>query len=102
MACGPSHITKARNAGSGLGRHTIRRMAMRKRFIVPLILSALVATLSGEAAAQQTIQSRAVRPAAVSGELLDIANANDGRVDTRATSGRADYVGMSFMVDLGG
>ncbi|MFL6215518.1 MAG: discoidin domain-containing protein [Blastocatellia bacterium] len=75
---------------------------MRKRFIAPFILAALVAAFGIESPAQQTIQSRPVRPAAVSGELLDIANTNDGRVDTRATSGRANYVGMSFVVDLGG
>ena len=75
---------------------------MKKRFIAPLVLAAIVAALSAASLAQQTIQSRAVRPAAVTGELLDIANADDGRVDTRAASGRADYVGMSFVVDLGG
>ena len=74
---------------------------MRKRFIAPFILSALLAALGTESPAHQTVQSRAVRPAAVTGELLDMPNANDGRLETRATSGRADYVGMSFMVDLG-
>lgn len=74
---------------------------MRKRFIAPFILSVLIAALGAQAFAQQTIQSRPVRPAAVSGDLLDIANANDRRVDTRASSGRADYVGLSFTVDLG-
>jgi hypothetical protein len=75
---------------------------MKKRFIASSILSALIAVLGTQALAQQTNQSRAVRPAAVTGELLDIPKANDGRVDTRATSGRADYVGLSFMADLGG
>ncbi len=51
---------------------------------------------------QQTVQSRTVRPAAVSGELLDIQNANDGKTDTRATSGKTDYVGMSVTLDAGG
>src|ERR1700754_2992963 len=77
------------------------RMAMRKRFIAPFILSALIAVFGATTPAQQTIQSRPLRPAAVTGDLLDIANANDERVDTRAASGRADYVGMSFTVDLG-
>jgi len=77
-------------------------MAMKKRIIASFILSALIAVLGTQALAQQTIQSRAVRPAAVTGELLDMPKANDGRVDTRAASGRADYAGMSFMVDLGG
>jgi F5/8 type C domain len=51
--------------------------------------------------AQQTVQSRTVRPAGVSGELLDILNANDGKPDTRATSGKTDYVGMSVTIDAG-
>ena len=74
---------------------------MKKNFITLLILSALIAALGTLAVAQQTVQSRAVRPAAVTGDLLDLANANDGRVDTRATSGRTDYVGLSFTVDVG-
>ena len=52
--------------------------------------------------AQQTVQSRTVRPAGVTGELLDIMNANDGKTDTRATSGKPDYVGMSVTMDAGG
>lgn len=51
--------------------------------------------------AQQTVQSRTVRPAAVSGELLDILNANDGKTDTRASSGKTDYIGMSVTMDAG-
>ena len=61
------------------------------------MLPAAVGTL-----AQQTVQSRTVRPAGVSGELLDILNANDGKTDTRATSGKIDYVGMSVTIDAGG
>ena len=52
--------------------------------------------------AQQTVQSRTVRPAGVSGELIDVQNANDGRTDTRASSGKTDYVGMSVTIDAGG
>jgi len=52
--------------------------------------------------AQQTVQSRTVTPASVSGELLDIMNATDGRTDTRANSGKTDYVGMSVTIDAGG
>ncbi|MEN3332469.1 MAG: beta-galactosidase [Blastocatellia bacterium] len=77
-------------------------MAMKKRWIASFILAALIAVPGTQALAQQTNQSRPVRPAAVTGELLDIPKAYDGRVDTRATSGRADYIGMSFMADLGG
>ena len=61
------------------------------------ILPAGVRTL-----AQQTVQARTVRPAGVSGELLDMLNANDGKTDTRATSGKTDYVGMSVTIDSGG
>ena len=74
---------------------------MRKSYITLLILPALIAAFGALAWAQQTVQSRPVRPAAVTGDLLDLANANDGRLDTRASSGRADYVGMSFTVDVG-
>jgi hypothetical protein len=52
--------------------------------------------------AQQTVQARTVRPAGVSGELLDILNANDGKTETRATSGKTDYVGMNVTIDAGG
>ena len=52
--------------------------------------------------AQQTVQSRTVRPAAVSGDLLDILNANDDKIDTRAMSGKTDYVGMIVTIDAGG
>jgi len=67
-------------------------------------LTVAAAVLSGgvRTLAQQTVQSRTVRPAGVSGELLDILNANDGKTDTRATSGKTDYVGMSVTIDAGG
>lgn len=51
--------------------------------------------------AQQTVQSRAVLPASVSGELLDLRSTYDDRKDTRAHSERKNYVGMSFTIDLG-
>jgi len=38
----------------------------------------------------------------VSGDLIDILKANDGSTDTRATSGKTDYVGMSVTIDAGG
>lgn len=65
--------------------------------VITGMLPACVKTL-----AQQTVQSRTVRPAGVSGELLDIMNANDGKTDTRAASGKTDYVGMSVTIDAGG
>lgn len=64
------------------------------------ILSAALA-LAIAAPAQQTYQATAVRPANVSGDLLDLANANDNRVDTRAYSSRNDYKGLSVTLDIG-
>ena len=55
-----------------------------------------------EALAQQTVQSRTVKPAGVTGDLIDITNANDVNNRTRATSGKLDYVGMSVTIDAGG
>ena len=53
------------------------------------------------AGAQQTAQSATVMPQSVSGNLLELSNTTDNRPDTRAHSGRKDYVGMNFMIDLG-
>jgi hypothetical protein len=62
----------------------------------------IAALFSGApASAQQTAQSRTVRPAGVTGDLLDILNANDDKPNTRATSGKRDYVGMSLNIDVG-
>jgi F5/8 type C domain len=52
-------------------------------------------------AAQQTYQATAVRPANVSGDLIDIANANDNSIDTRAYSNRRDYKGLNVTLDIG-
>ncbi len=65
-------------------------------------LTVIVLLAGSTMLAQQTVQSRTVRPAGVSGDLLDILNANDGKLDTRATSGKKDYVGMSITIDAGG
>lgn len=62
----------------------------------------LAALMGVSAVAQQTYQAAAVRPANVSGDLLDIANANDNSPDTRAYSSRPDYKGHSVTLDLGG
>ena len=62
----------------------------------------LIAAFSGgPASAQQTAQSRTVRPAGVTGDLLDILNANDDKLNTRATSGKREYAGMSLTIDVG-
>ena len=75
-----------------------------KPFALTVCLTIVIAVWPHEVRtfAQQTVQSRTVRPAGVSGELLDILNANDGKTDTRATSGKTDYVGMSVTIDAGG
>ncbi|HEX8090079.1 MAG TPA: discoidin domain-containing protein [Blastocatellia bacterium] len=64
-----------------------------------LMLAALMAVTG---ASQQTYQATAARPANVSGDLLDIASANDDRIDTRAYSSKADYRGMNVTLDMGG
>jgi hypothetical protein len=75
-----------------------------KPFAVIMCLTFIIGFLPAgvRTLAQQTVQSRTVRPVGVSGELLDILNANDGKTDTRATSGKTDYVGMSVTIDAGG
>ena len=81
----------------------MKRMKSRiESLSVACAVVGLIAVLSGLSPAQQTIQSRPVRPASVTGELLNIGNTNDGRVDTRASSPTAAYIGLSFTVDLGG
>ncbi|HKP86864.1 MAG TPA: discoidin domain-containing protein [Blastocatellia bacterium] len=78
-------------------------MIIKIRSCKLIILSAIIASaLAAAVFAQQTVQSRAVRPAAISGDLLDMANANDDSVDTRAASGKKNYSGMSFTIDVGG
>ena len=73
--------------------------------IRPLALTiavTLIAAFQGAPGrAQQTAQSRTVRPAGVTGDLLDIMNANDDKPGTRATSGKLDYAGMSLTIDVG-
>src|ERR1044071_9626130 len=51
--------------------------------------------------AQQTYQATAVRPANLSGDLLDILNANDEKLDTRAYSGKTNCAGMNVTLDIG-
>lgn len=67
-----------------------------------LLLSGLfLSPVNPFAAAQQTAQSATVMPQAVTGGLLDLNYTTDNRPDTRAYSGKKDYVGMSFTIDLG-
>jgi hypothetical protein len=76
---------------------------MKAKIITAVINTALILTLfvQSKAFAQQTFQATTVKPADVSGDLLDMRNTNDDRMDTRAYSGKKNYVGMSFTIDLG-
>lgn len=78
---------------------------MRAKFLSITLLFGLtittLLTLNIRVKAQQTAQSRAVTPANVSGDLLDLRNTLDDRLETRAYSGKKNYVGMNFTVDLG-
>jgi hypothetical protein len=53
-------------------------------------------------AQQPTHQARAVQPVGLEGDLIDIMRANDGQLNTRATSGRPRYSGMNIVLDVGG
>jgi hypothetical protein len=73
-----------------------------KSFALTISAALAVALLTVAAAfAQQTYQAAAVRPANVSGDLLDIANANDNSLGTRAYSSGANYAGKSVTLDIG-
>ncbi|HKG22777.1 MAG TPA: discoidin domain-containing protein, partial [Blastocatellia bacterium] len=64
-----------------------------------------IAALAGAAglnAQTQTLQLREARPVAVTGDLVDMASANDGNEKTRAYAGKADYPGLSVTLDMGG
>ncbi len=60
-----------------------------------------LAILSIAAIAQQTHQATSVRPASLSGDLIDIMNANDEKPNTRAHSNRPNYSGMNVTIDIG-
>ncbi len=62
---------------------------------------AILLTVNAGASAQQTVQSRAMLPANVSGDLLDLRATYDDRKDTRAYSEKVNYAGMSVTVDIG-
>ncbi|HVF90596.1 MAG TPA: discoidin domain-containing protein [Blastocatellia bacterium] len=72
---------------------------------VALAIAALASVLAGAAglnAQTQTLQLREARPVAVTGDLVDIASANDGNEKTRAYAGKPDYSGLSVTLDMGG
>src|SRR5688572_5099679 len=60
-----------------------------------------VFTANFGALAQQTVQARALLPANLTGDLLDLRAAYDDRKDTRTYSEKVNYKGMSVTVDLG-
>ncbi|HWP43850.1 MAG TPA: discoidin domain-containing protein [Blastocatellia bacterium] len=74
----------------------------RKRVRALAAVIALVFAAASVLAQQPTVQARAVQPAALTGDLIDITRAGDGSLATRATSGRANYAGMSLTLDVGG
>ena len=77
-------------------------MSKAKSLALTVGVTLLAALATGASiSAQQTAQSRTVKPAAVTGDLLDLLNANDDKANTRATSGKRDYVGMSLTIDVG-
>lgn len=70
---------------------------------VGIAIIAITVIAAAQVLAQQpTVQARAVRPASVTGDLIEIAKTLDGAVNTRAYSGKPDYAGMSVTLDLGG
>ena len=70
--------------------------------LVTCIIAIIAAVPGVRTHAQQTVQSRTTRPAGVTGDLADLPKAIDGNNNTRATSGKPDYVGMSVTADAGG
>jgi hypothetical protein len=82
-------------------REQMMRIKIKSITYLSLLMMALLLSGSNLAFGQQTIQSKAVLPANVSGELLDLRATFDDRKDTRAHSDKKNYVGMSFTIDLG-
>jgi hypothetical protein len=62
-----------------------------------LVLSVTVGQLLAQ---QPTVQARAVRPASLTGDLLELDQALDGLPTTAARSGRA-YTGQRIVIDIG-
>lgn len=69
---------------------------------ITISICAVLLVAASALAQQPTVQARSVQPTALSGDLIDVMRANDNQVNTRATSGKADYSGMSVTLDLGG
>src|SRR5215813_1720875 len=66
-----------------------------------LMLGLVLFLIIRNASAQQTYQASAIRPQSVTGDLLDLRELNDDRLDTRAYSTSRNYVGKSIVVDAG-
>ncbi|HEY7546786.1 MAG TPA: discoidin domain-containing protein [Blastocatellia bacterium] len=79
-----------------------RKKANTRRGVLILIIAIAMIAAAPTPAQQPTVQARAVRPASVEGDLIDITKTLDGAVNTRAYSGKADYAGMSVTLDVGG
>jgi len=64
---------------------------------------AIVSLIASSVHAQQpTVQARVIEPTSVTGDLLDMPKTIDRQLNTRATSNRRNYAGMSVTLDLGG
>ena len=77
---------------------------MKTRSLAVSIIFALVgALLTGATTMAQRPLREAppVRPVAVFGDLLDISNTHDDRINTRAYSSRRNYTGLNVTLDVG-
>jgi hypothetical protein len=83
------------------GKEKMMITKIKSTTFVSILILAFLCGGRTAALAQQTVQSKAVLPANVSGELLDLRATYDDRKDTRAHSDKKNYVGMSFTFDLG-
>lgn len=81
---------------------TTRKRANCLSVLSALAVFALLMAGRMTLAQQPTYQARAVQPVGLSGDLIDVMRANDGQQNTRATSGKPNYTGMSITIDVGG
>ena len=79
----------------------IRLFSRALALSIAALASALL-NVTGVDAQTQSLQLRESRPVSVTGDLIDIALANDGNERTRAHAGKADYPGQSVTLDMGG
>lgn len=78
------------------------RLFPRARALGIAALASVLFSVTGLNAQTQSLQLRESKPVSVTGDLIDIALANDGNERTRAHAGKADYPGQSVILDMGG